>query len=201
MYGTKDVIEDLIQRLNESIILPGFRAENGKVDENSYNAVRLDPEETADRMIKAWTEMLSGFRMKPPEIKLFDIHHDEMIIDRDISYYSVCEHHLLPFFGKVHVAYIASNKIMGLSKIARIVEYFSRRTQVQERLTDQIADFIMDIKDLRPQGVMVIVTGKHLCQCMRGIKNDTAEMMTSAVRGLFLDRPHTKQEFLDLLKM
>jgi len=124
-----------------------------------------------------------------------------MIVSKDISYYSVCEHHLLPFYGKAHVAYIASRKVIGLSKLARIVEYFARRTQVQERLTDQIADFIMCIPDLKPLGVMVIITGKHLCQCMRGVKNDTAEMMTSAVRGVFLDRPHTKEEFLNLLKL
>ncbi len=202
----QEMLRELIQDINENVIMPSLRDSksdlSGKRDlDAEYEKIRLDPVDTARRVEAAWKEMLSGFTMKAPEIKLFDIHHTEMIIDKDISYYSVCEHHLLPFFGKVHVAYIASNKIIGLSKIARIVEYFSKRTQVQERLTDQIADFIMDIPNLRPDGVMVIVTGKHLCQCMRGVKNDTAEMVTSAVRGYFLERPHTKQEFLDLIKI
>jgi len=199
------LLQEIIQHINEEIIIKSFYTEKHSpivgFNEREYEKVRLPTVETARRMYDAWTELLSGFTNSPPKITLFDIHHDEMIIDKDISYYSVCEHHLLPFFGKVHVAYIADKKIIGLSKIARIVEHFARRTQIQERLTDQIADFIMEIDGLKPQGVMVIVTGKHLCQCMRGVRNDTAEMVTSAVRGIFLEKPHTKEEFLSLLKL
>jgi GTP cyclohydrolase I len=191
------LVQELVQEINERLISPCL----DEVDQVQAESWRLPPEETAKRVIKAWCELLSGFIQLPPDLKTFPVHHDEMIISKNISYYSVCEHHLLPFFGVVHVGYIAGEKICGLSKLSRVVEYFARRTQVQERLTDQIADYIMNHEELKPKGVMVVVTGKHLCQCMRGVKNDTAEMVTSGIRGVFKDDPSAKDEFLKLIRM
>jgi GTP cyclohydrolase I len=118
-----------------------------------------------------------------------------MVIVKDIDYYSMCEHHMLPFHGRVHVAYIPSDKVIGLSKIPRIVEMFARRLQVQERMTEQIADFINEV--LNPQGVAVVAEGVHMCGMMRGVKKANASMVTSAMRGTFKDNAKTRAEFMD----
>jgi GTP cyclohydrolase I len=145
-----------------------------------------------------YVELLSGNRVDPVKMingALFNITYDEMVLVRDIEFYSLCEHHMLPFMGRVHVAYIPDGKVLGLSKIPRIVDMFARRLQVQERMTRQIADFIRDL--LKPQGVAVVVEGLHLCSMMRGVKKHDARMTTSAMHGAFRANLATRQEFLD----
>jgi GTP cyclohydrolase I len=127
---------------------------------------------------------------------VFEESHQSMIMVRDIELYSLCEHHLLPFFGRAHVAYIPNGKILGLSKVARIVDLFARRLQVQERLTDQIADAIMDV--LRPTGVGVVIQAAHFCMMMRGVEKQNSRAVTSALRGIFRDDSKTRDEFLRL---
>lgn len=126
---------------------------------------------------------------------IFEVSYDEMVIVRDIEFYSMCEHHLLPFMGRVHVAYIPNGKVIGLSKIPRIIDMFAQRLQVQERMTRQIADFIRDV--LKPQGVAVVVEALHLCTMMRGVRKHDARMTTSAMHGAFRANPATRQEFLN----
>jgi GTP cyclohydrolase I len=128
---------------------------------------------------------------------MFEETHQSMILVRDIELYSLCEHHMLPFFGRAHVAYIPNGKIVGLSRLPRIVEVFARRLQVQERLTDQVADAIMDT--LHPQGVGVVVDCVHLCMAMRGVEKQNSRTVTSALRGVFRDDPRTRDEFLRLV--
>ena len=127
---------------------------------------------------------------------VFEETHQSMIMVRDIELYSLCEHHLLPFFGRAHVAYIPNGKILGLSKVARIVDVFARRLQVQERLTDQIADAVMDV--LRPTGVGVVIEAAHFCMMMRGVEKQNSRTVTSALRGIFRDDSKTRDEFLRL---
>ncbi|HEU5171796.1 MAG TPA: GTP cyclohydrolase I FolE [Gemmatimonadales bacterium] len=127
---------------------------------------------------------------------IFDESHESMIMVRDIELYSLCEHHLLPFFGRAHVAYVPHGKVMGLSKAARIVDVFARRLQVQERLTDQIADAVMEV--LRPHGVGVVIEAAHFCMMMRGVEKQNSRTVTSALRGIFRDDSKTRAEFLRL---
>jgi GTP cyclohydrolase I len=177
--------------------------------ENIESAVRLilsnvneDPDRqgligTPNRIARMYSEVLGGYSVDLGKLvngALFDVTYDEMIVVKDIEFYSMCEHHMLPFFGKAHVAYIPSNKVIGLSKIPRIVEMFSRRLQVQERMTRQIADTIDEILD--PQGVAVIVEGSHMCSMMRGVKKQEASMITSAMLGSFKTNEKTRNEFL-----
>ncbi len=153
---------------------------------------------TPKRVARMYTELLSGYHADPEKIvngALFNITYDEMVIVRDIEFYSLCEHHLLPFMGKVHVAYIPRGKVIGLSKIPRIVDMYARRLQVQERMTRQIADLLQEF--LEPQGVAVVVEGLHLCSMMRGVKKHDARMTTSAMHGAFRNNPATRQEFLE----
>jgi GTP cyclohydrolase I len=153
---------------------------------------------TPRRVARMYTELLSGYYADPEKIvngALFNITYDEMVIVRDIEFYSLCEHHLLPFLGRAHVAYIPRGKVIGLSKIPRIVDMYARRLQVQERMTRQIADLLQKL--LEPQGVAVVVEGLHLCSMMRGVKKHDARMTTSAMHGAFRNNPATRQEFLD----
>lgn len=129
---------------------------------------------------------------------IFETDNDEMVIVKNIELYSLCEHHLLPFFGKAHVAYIPSGKVLGLSKIARIVDVFARRLQIQENLTTQIAETIKEVTGA--QGVAVVIEAKHLCMMMRGVEKQNSSMTTSSMLGLFREKPVTRQEFLSLLK-
>jgi GTP cyclohydrolase I len=166
-------------------------------------AVGEDPEReglkrTPERIARMYAELLSGYQVDPDKLvndALFDAKYDEMVIVRDIEFYSLCEHHLLPFIGRVHVAYIPDGKVIGLSKIPRIVDMYARRLQVQERMTRQIADFLRDV--LHPQGVGVVVEALHLCMSMRGVQKHNARMTTSAMHGAFRANPPTRQEFLD----
>jgi GTP cyclohydrolase IA len=166
-------------------------------------AVGEDPEReglinTPIRVARMFTELLSGYSADPQRIvngALFEVKYDEMVIVRDIEFYSLCEHHMLPFIGRAHVAYIPDGKVLGLSKIPRIVDMYARRLQVQERMTRQIADFLRDL--LKPQGVAVVVEAMHLCSMMRGVKKHDARMTTSAMHGAFRANLATRQEFLD----
>lgn len=153
---------------------------------------------TPERVARMYAELLVGYHADPNKIindALFDVKYDEMVLVRDIEFYSLCEHHMLPFMGRVHVAYLPNGKVLGLSKIPRIVDLFARRLQVQERMTRQIADFIRDT--LNPHGVAVVVEGLHLCTMMRGVKKHNARMTTSAMHGAFRSNLATRQEFLD----
>lgn len=153
--------------------------------------------ETPRRVRRMYAELLQGYSIDPKALindALFDEPHDDMIVVRDIEYSSLCEHHLLPFLGHAHVAYIPDRRIIGLSKIPRIVDMFARRLQVQERLTGQIADFLMDV--LEPRGVAVVVDGVHLCSLMRGVRKHDSSMTTSAIRGLFRKDARTRAEFM-----
>lgn len=167
------------------------------------NALGENPEReglknTPKRVSRMYLELLSGYKADPQKVvngALFNITYDEMVIVRDIEFYSLCEHHMLPFLGRVHVAYMPAGKVIGLSKIPRLVDIYARRLQVQERMTRQIADIIQEL--LEPNGVAVVVEGLHLCSMMRGVKKHGARMTTSAMHGSFRTNPATRQEFLD----
>lgn len=166
-------------------------------------AVGEDPERsglerTPKRIARMYGELLSGYYTDPQALvndAIFEVKYDEMVLVRDIEFYSLCEHHMLPFLGRVHVAYIPDGKVLGLSKIPRIVDLYARRLQVQERMTRQIADFIRDL--LHPQGVAVVVEALHLCMSMRGVEKHNARMTTSAMHGAFRANLATRQEFLE----
>ncbi|MGI6375763.1 MAG: GTP cyclohydrolase I FolE [Anaerolineae bacterium] len=152
---------------------------------------------TPERVARAYQELTAGYHVDPARLingAIFDVSYDEMVIVRDIDYYSLCEHHLLPFMGRAHVGYIPDGKVIGLSKIPRIVEMFARRLQIQEQMTQQIAEFLDET--LRPQGVAVVVEGVHMCAAMRGVKKPNARMVTSAMLGTFKKSQSTRNEFL-----
>lgn len=155
--------------------------------------------DTADRVARMYAELLQGSHEDPREHLrvVFDEQHDEMVLVRDVPFSSMCEHHMLPFHGRVHAAYIPRGKVVGLSKIARVIEAFARRLQVQERMTSQIADLLME--ELDAQGVGVVVEASHTCMTMRGVKKPGALMVTSAMRGLFKANQATRSEFLSLV--
>ena len=156
---------------------------------------------TPDRIARMYAEIFDGYRTDPDKLindALFDVSYNEMVIVKDIAYTSMCEHHMLPFFGRAHVAYIPNGKVIGLSKIPRIVDMFSHRLQLQEKLTSQIADFLETA--LEPLGVAVVVEGLHLCSMMRGVKKASARMVTSAMRRNFLNNQRTRSEFLEHLQ-
>jgi GTP cyclohydrolase I len=153
---------------------------------------------TPKRVAKSYEELLSGYRVDPRKLingALFEVSYDEMIVVRDIEFFSLCEHHMLPFIGRIHVAYIPKKKIIGLSKIPRIVDMFSKRLQIQERMTQQIAEFVDAVLD--PLGVGVVVEAIHLCSMIRGVKKQQASMTTSAMLGAFRTRASTRVEFLE----
>lgn len=155
---------------------------------------------TPERVKKSMEFLTHGYGLTPADAvgdAFFEEHHSNMVVVKDIEMYSMCEHHLLPFFGKVHVAYIPDGKIMGLSKCARIVEVFSRRFQVQERLTEQVAQAVWDT--IQPRGVGVVVEAYHLCMMMRGVQKQNSVTLTSAMRGAFLEDVRTRDEFLRLV--
>lgn len=156
--------------------------------------------ETPARVTRMYEEILSGYHSDPHEILgvTFDEQHDELVIIKDIVYYSMCEHHMAPFFGHVHVGYIPSGKVAGLSKFARLVDAVTRKLQLQERITTEIADTMDEV--LRPQGVMVVVEGEHLCMCSRGVKKYGSKTVSSAVRGLFRQDAALRAEFMAHLK-
>ena len=170
---------------------------------NILEAIGEDPnrdglKRTPERVAKMYGELLEGYRVDPVALvngALFDVDYDEMVIVRDIEFYSLCEHHTLPFIGRAHVAYIPNGKVIGLSKIPRIVDMFARRLQVQERMTRQIGNFLEVV--LNPKGVAVVVEAMHMCSMMRGVRKHDARMTTSTMLGAFKNDQTTRMEFLD----
>ncbi len=162
-----------------------------------------DPEregllKTPQRVAKVYDELMDGYSKDPEKLingALFNVDYDQMVVVNDIEFYSMCEHHLLPFFGHAHIAYLPDGKVIGLSKIPRIVDMFAHRLQVQERMTQQIAEFINE--QVKPQGVAVVIEAQHMCMAMRGIKKQEASMTTSAMLGAFRTRLQTRIEFLN----
>jgi GTP cyclohydrolase I len=182
----KDPIEDLV------------RAELEALGEDPG---RDGLQRTPRRVAKAMRFLTGGYGQDPVELlngALFDVSYDEMVLVKDIDFFSLCEHHLLPFFGRAHVAYIPNGKIVGLSKIPRLVEMFSRRLQVQERLTTEIAEILESV--LQPKGVGVVVEAIHLCMKMRGVEQQNAFAVTSSMRGAFNSDPKTRSEFMELIR-
>jgi len=176
------LIEQLLKELGEDVSREGL-------------------DRTPDRVEKALRYLTSGYAQDVHAIlndALFVEDYDEMVVVKDIDFFSLCEHHLLPFIGKCHVAYMPKHKIVGLSKIPRLVEMYSRRLQVQERLTTQIANTLNDV--LQPRGVAVVMEGIHLCMLMRGVEKQNSKAVTSAMLGGFRDRPETRAEFMELIK-
>lgn len=177
-----DLVDTLLVELGEDPDRPGLKA-------------------TPDRVARALRELTNGYRVKPEEViadAVFDQDYDEMVVLKDIDFYSLCEHHMLPFFGQVHVGYLPKGKVVGLSKIPRLVEVFSHRLQIQEQLTRQVAEALNSA--LAPRGVGVVVEARHLCMEMRGVEAPGGRMMTSCMLGTFRRDPRTRAEFLDLVK-
>ena len=176
------LIEQLLKELGEDVTREGL-------------------DRTPDRVEKALRYLTSGYSQNVNDVlndALFVEDYDEMVVVKDLDFFSLCEHHLLPFIGKCHVAYMPRRKIVGLSKIPRLVEMYSRRLQVQERLTRQIANTLNDV--LQPMGVAVVMEGIHLCMLMRGVEKQNSKAVTSAMLGAFRDRPETRAEFMELIK-
>jgi GTP cyclohydrolase I len=179
LSGVEEAIKKLLSALGE--------------DPNRNGLVK-----TPERVARMYLELLAGYRQDPVSLvneAVFEVSYDEMVLVRDIEFYSLCEHHLLPFIGRAHVAYLPKGRIIGLSKIPRIVDMFAHRLQVQERMTRQIAEFLDEL--LQPMGVAVVVEGLHLCATMRGVKKHSARMTTSSMFGMFRKSIATRQEFLD----
>jgi GTP cyclohydrolase IA len=156
---------------------------------------------TPDRVHRAYQHLVKGYKEDPEAMlkkALFSVDYDEMVIVKDVEMFSLCEHHMLPFFGKVHVAYIPKGKVIGLSKIPRLIEIFSRRLQIQERLTTQIAETIQNA--IQPQGVGVVIEARHLCMMMRGVEKQHSAAVTSSMLGCFRDEQETRSEFLSLIR-
>ncbi len=180
-FSTQDLYREIIGRLGEDPARDGLVATPGRVE-------------------KAMAYLTKGYQEDPRQMlrgALFDVDYDEMVIIKDVEMFSLCEHHMLPFFGKVHVAYIPKGKVLGLSKIARLVEVFARRLQVQERMTRQIADSIQEA--IAPLGVGVVIEARHLCMMMRGIEKQNSSTVTSAMVGCFQNK-ETRSEFLSLVR-
>jgi len=178
----EELVESLLVELGEDPARQGLKA-------------------TPDRVARALRELTDGYGVKPEEVvadAVFDQDYDEMVVVKNIDFYSLCEHHMLPFFGQVHVGYLPKGKVVGLSKIPRLVAVFSRRLQIQEQLTRQVAEALDSA--LQPRGVGVVVEARHLCMEMRGVETPGGRMMTSCMLGTFRRDPRTRAEFLDLVR-
>jgi GTP cyclohydrolase I len=180
-YSTQELYRELLTRFHEDPNRDGLLSTPGRVE-------------------KAMDFLTQGYAMNPTQIlrgALFDVDYDEMVIVKDVEMYSLCEHHMLPFWGRVHVAYIPNGKVIGLSKIPRLIEVFARRLQVQERVTRQIADAIQEA--IEPRGVGVVIEARHMCMMMRGVEKQQSTTVTSAMVGCFREQP-TRSEFLSLVR-
>jgi len=178
----EDLVREMIVRLGENPQREGLVA-------------------TPERVRKAFQFLTKGYKEDPEALlkgALFSVSYDEMVIVKDVEMFSLCEHHMLPFFGKVHVAYIPNGRVIGLSKIPRLIELFSRRLQIQERLTTQIAETIQKV--VEPQGVGVVVEARHLCMMMRGVEKQHSQAVTSSMLGCFREEEETRSEFLSLIR-
>ena len=202
-------IDAKLKRIEE---LPLVEPDSGENSETIAGLVRRiltllgeDPDRdglhhTPERFEKALRFLTSGYHQDQDKVlngAMFTVCYDQMVLVKDIEFYSLCEHHLLPFFGKCHVAYIPDKKVVGLSKIPRLVNMFARRLQIQERLTNQIANAIQ--QKIAPLGVGVVIEGRHLCMVMRGVEKESSQTVTSAMLGSFKDNPKTREEFLSLI--
>jgi GTP cyclohydrolase I len=191
--GEKDLVEtdtDEIQALIEQLLV--------HLGEDPTREGLL---KTPERVAQAFRFFTQGYQQDVDEVlngALYSVKYDEMVLVRDIDFFSLCEHHLLPFYGKCHVAYIPNEHVVGLSKIPRLVEIFSRRLQVQERLTVQIAETLQE--KLKPQGVAVVIEARHLCMMMRGVETPNAVAVTSSMHGVFLNQQKTREELLELIR-
>ena len=197
MKSNKAVVKVMQPKPDEQSIAPLIREVLGRLDEDPGRDGLL---QTPDRVNKALRFLTSGYRMDPHKIvngALFEVKYDEMVVVKDIEFFSLCEHHLLPFFGKIHVAYLPRKKVIGLSKIPRIVDAFARRLQIQERLTQEVAQTLQETID--PLGVGVICEARHFCMMMRGVEKQHSGAMTSAMLGAFRARKETRDEFLALV--
>jgi GTP cyclohydrolase I len=180
--SVQEIYAELLKRIGEDPARDGLR-------------------QTPARMVKSMAFLTKGYEQTVASVlhgALFDVDYDEMVIVRDIEFYSLCEHHLLPFFGKAHIAYVPNGKVVGLSKLPRIVEVFARRLQVQERLTQQVAEAIEEA--IAPQGVGVVIEAQHLCMMMRGVEKQSSLTVTSSLRGVFKTQQQTRSEFLSLVR-
>lgn len=189
---------DVYDPATTETLAAGVRSMLGRLGEDPD---REGLEKTPERVAKAYQFLTHGYRLDGEAIlrkALFTEDYSEMILVRDIEVYSLCEHHMLPFFGRAHVAYIPNGKIVGLSKIPRLVDVYARRLQVQERLTIQIRDCLQEV--LEPQGVAVVIEAKHMCMMMRGAEKQNSSTTTSAMSGVFLDNIHTRAEFMRLIR-
>ncbi len=185
MVGEKEKVESLVLKLLDSI---------------GEDTQREGLIKTPHRVAKAYEYIFGGYDKNPSEVlndALFESKSSEMVVVRDIEFYSMCEHHILPFFGRVHVAYIPDGKVVGLSKIPRLVDIFARRLQIQEKLTEEIADAIMTT--IKPRGVGVVINARHMCMEMRGVEKMHSSTTTSALRGLFLKDAKTREEFYSII--
>jgi GTP cyclohydrolase IA len=208
----EDALTKPTQSTTEELLLHDFdsKAKNGRViAAHVREIIRLvgeDPDreglrKTPERYEKALKFLTSGYHQSVDQVlngATFSVIYDEMVVVKDIEFFSLCEHHLLPFFGKAHVAYLPSNKVIGLSKIARLVNMFARRLQIQERMTSQIAEAIKE--KIAPQGVGVIIEARHVCMQMRGVEKQHGQAVTSAMLGAFRDNKQTRDEFLSLIR-
>ena len=197
MKSNKALVKMMSPKAEERAIAPLILELLGRLGEDpGRDGLRRTPE----RVDKALKFLTSGYRMDIAKIvngALYDVKYDEMVVVKDIEFFSLCEHHLLPFYGKMHVAYLPESKVIGLSKIPRIVDAFARRLQIQERLTQEVAQTIQEI--IRPLGVGVICEARHFCMMMRGVEKQHSGAMTSAMLGAFRDRKETRDEFLALV--
>jgi len=185
VVGEKEKVESLVLKLLDSI---------------GEDTQREGLIKTPHRVAKAYEYIFGGYDKNPSEVlndALFESKSSEMVVVRDIEFYSMCEHHILPFFGRVHVAYIPDGKVVGLSKIPRLVDIFARRLQIQEKLTEEIADAIMTT--IKPRGVGVVINARHMCMEMRGVEKMHSSTTTSALRGLFLKDAKTREEFYSII--
>jgi GTP cyclohydrolase I len=210
---SSDALTAMRNKLRSKAFLEEFELDLPPVDKTAIEesikqvlvAVGEDPQreglqDTPKRVAKAYDELLSGYRTDPNKLlnnAMFDVQYDDMVIVQDIEFSSLCEHHMLPFVGHAHVAYIPNGKVIGLSKIPRVVDMFSKRLQVQERMTHQIANFLNQV--LHPQGVAVVVEGVHMCSMIRGVKKHDSHMTTSAMIGVFREDSQTRAEFMSHL--